>query len=186
MNDKVHLDKTGKKSRMAQLFAEHSKKNYSTPRNSLLLLGGEDSSTEEWTSRTGWVSREVLPEVFRASLAASWRAVSSNHYAFVFICLYLSLPTSSFFSSWRMLIRILIINLLLPLYSQAASIDGCAARLSASEVWFFTFCLFLLVAQDLFCRFYLPGAISVQHALSSSTRKRENGGGYENNFTFSV
>ena len=50
------------------------------------------------------------------------------------------------------------------------------------------FCIlsFLLVDQDLFCRFYLPGAISVQHALSSSTRKRENGGGYENNFTFSV
>ena len=71
MNDKVHLDKTGKKSRMAQLFAVLKKTIRSTPRNSLLLLGGEDSSTEEWTSRTGWVSREVLPEVFRASLAAS-------------------------------------------------------------------------------------------------------------------
>jgi len=47
-------------------------------RNSLLLLGGEDSSTEEWTSRTGWVASESLPE--------------------------------------------------------AASIDGCAARLSASEI----------------------------------------------------
>ena len=93
------------------------------------------------------------------------------------LCLYLPLPTSSFFSSWRMLIRILTINLHLPLYLQAASIDGCAARLSASEVWFFAFCLFLLVVQGLFCRFYLPGAISVQHALSSSTRKRENGRG---------
>ena len=55
------------------------------------------------------------------------------------LCLYLPLPTSSFFSSWRMLIRILTINLHLPLYLQAASIDGCAARLSASEVSFFTF-----------------------------------------------
>ena len=51
---------------------------------------------------------------------------------------------------------------------------------------FLHFSLFSQVVQDLFCRFYLPGAISVQHALSSSTRKRENGGGYENNFTFSV
>ena len=51
---------------------------------------------------------------------------------------------------------------------------------------FLHFSLFSQVVQDLFCRFYLPGAISVQHALSSWTRKRENGVGYENNFTFSV
>ena len=105
--------------------------------------------------------------------------------------MYLTVPTSSFFSSCKMLIRILTINLHLPLYLQAASIDGCAARLSASEVSFFAFCLILPVVHNLFCRFYLLGAISVQHALSSSTRKRENGERYEkailhSQFKFSI
>ena len=65
----------------------------------------------------------------------------------MYLCLYLPLPTSSFFSSCKMLIRISTINLHLPLYLQAVSIDGCAARLSASEVWFFAFCLFSCPGQ---------------------------------------
>ena len=86
-----------------------------------------------------------------------------------------------------MLIRILTINLHLPLYLQAASIDGCAARLSASEVPFFTFLSIFTSGSGFVLQILLTGGhLCPTCSFILDQEKGEWRRVRENNFTFSV
>ena len=73
---------------------------YHAFRDSLLLMGGDDSSTEVWSPSTGWLAGDALPQVIDTQI--------SQHF--------------------------LILSHKLTQSITQGTLDGCATRISATEV----------------------------------------------------